>query len=59
MIIIASQLKSLLGIKYSTKGFIPLIWNTLIRIKETRVGDTVLGLACIVFLIALRVSDLH
>lgn len=56
MIIIASQLKSLLGIKYSTHGFIPLIWNVLIRLKETKWGDTLLGLVCIGFLLLLRVK---
>jgi solute carrier family 26 (sodium-independent sulfate anion transporter), member 11 len=56
LIIIGSQLKSLLGISYTAKDFFQTIVKLVTRITELRAGDSVLGVICIVFLLSLRVS---
>lgn len=55
VIIIASQLKSLLGLqKFKTKGFIDNITKLVSHLHETRLWDIVLGVVCIVSLLLLR-----
>ncbi|XP_069683415.1 sodium-independent sulfate anion transporter-like isoform X2 [Periplaneta americana] len=55
IIIIASQLKSLLGLrKFKTKGFVDNITKLTSHMYETRLWDTLLGVICIIFLLLLR-----
>lgn len=56
LIIVVSQLKSLLGIKYSAKNFYGFIVKLFEHLEEIQIGDTILGIICIVFLLSLRVS---
>ena len=59
LIIIASQMKSLLGIKYAAKNFYDFIVSLFDHLEEIQIGDTVLGIICIIFLLSLRVSSLR
>ncbi|CAH1996912.1 unnamed protein product [Acanthoscelides obtectus] len=54
VIIGASQLKSLLGLKIKANGFLDTMSKVLQNIHQTRTNDCVLGITCIVFLMALR-----
>ncbi|PSN48409.1 hypothetical protein C0J52_12089 [Blattella germanica] len=55
VIIIASQIKSLLGLrKFKTKGFVDNITKLTQHVHETRLWDTLLGVACIALLLTLR-----
>lgn len=54
IIIIGSQLKNLLGIKYESKGFFDSIVELCKRIGRTSLGDSTLGLIVILFLLGLR-----
>ncbi|CAO1390818.1 unnamed protein product [Diamesa tonsa] len=54
LIIIGAQMKSLLGIKYAAKGFFNTIIQLFKHITEAKLGDSLLGIAGIVFLIVLR-----
>lgn len=56
LIIIGAQLKNLLGINYSSKGFADSLYNLVINIGESKLWDGVLGLVCCVFLLLLRVT---
>lgn len=55
LIIIGAQMKSLLGIKYTAKGFLNTIIELFKHISEANAGDAMLGIAGIFFLIVLRV----
>lgn len=55
LIIIGAQLKNLLGISYSSKGFADSLYNLVINIGDCKLWDGVLGLVCCVFLLLLRV----
>ncbi|KAJ9585618.1 hypothetical protein L9F63_002588, partial [Diploptera punctata] len=61
IIIIASQLKYLFGLqKFKTKGFIDNVTKLLQHIHETKLWDTLLGIICILLLLALRkFKDIH
>ncbi|XP_055699169.1 sodium-independent sulfate anion transporter-like isoform X2 [Phlebotomus papatasi] len=54
LIIIASQLKGIFGITYSAKGFADYIIGLFGRLSEVKLGDSLLGLFCIIFLLSLR-----
>ncbi|CAH0563575.1 unnamed protein product [Brassicogethes aeneus] len=56
VIIGASQLKSLLGIKVSSSGFLDTISKVFQNLDKTRLSDALLGFGCIVILMLLRVS---
>lgn len=56
VIIAASQLKGLLGLKYTSKNFLDNMKQVYLHIHETRLADTLLGCGCIVILLLLRVS---
>lgn len=58
LIIIASQLKGLLGIKYSSTSFADTIHQLYLHIDQLKWGDTVLSICCISSLLLLRVSRL-
>lgn len=55
LIIIGAQLKNLLGISYSSKGFADSLYNLFIYIGDSQLWDGVLGLVCCIFLLLLRV----
>ncbi|KAK9881221.1 hypothetical protein WA026_015337 [Henosepilachna vigintioctopunctata] len=54
VIIATSQLKSLLGLKISSSGFLDTLMKVYQKINETRFTDLYLGIGCIVFLLLLR-----
>ncbi|XP_059610038.1 sodium-independent sulfate anion transporter-like [Phlebotomus argentipes] len=54
LIIISSQLKGILGIKYTAKGFADYIIGLFNRYSEIQLGDSLLGLCCIIALLSLR-----
>jgi len=54
---ITTQIKSLLGLKFSANGFIETWTAVFEHIAETRVWDAVMGFSCIVALLLLRVSE--
>ncbi|CAH0563579.1 unnamed protein product [Brassicogethes aeneus] len=54
VIIGASQLKSLLGIKVSSSGFLDTISKVFQNLDKTRLSDALLGFGCIVILMLLR-----
>lgn len=56
LIIIGAQMKSLLGIKYAAKGFLNTIIELFKHITEANLGDALLGVSGIVFLLVLRVG---
>lgn len=56
LIILSSQVKDIFGIAGSGSTFVQM-WKSIIsNIEGIRVGDTVLGFACIVILLLMRVS---
>lgn len=59
LIIIGAQMKSLLGLNYSTSKFSDAVMKLVQQITETKMGDAVLGFSCIVFLLILQyIKDL-
>lgn len=57
LIIIGAQLKNLLGIEYSSKGFADSVYMLLQRLEHSVYWDALLAVGCCVFLLALRVSS--
>lgn len=49
------QVKNILGLKDIPQSFFPQVYYTFQRIPEARIGDVVLGLCCLLFLIMLTV----
>jgi solute carrier family 26 (sodium-independent sulfate anion transporter), member 11 len=56
VIIIVSQLKSLLGLKFTSSTFVDNVTQVITNISNLRFGDTCLGLICIATLLVLRVG---
>lgn len=56
LIIIGAQLKNLLGIKYSSKGFADSLYELGKHAGDSKLWDGILGLSCCLFLLAFRVS---
>lgn len=56
VIIIGTQIKSLLGLNIGSHDFINTVYESFKHIANTKLGDGVLGLGCCLVLIALRVS---
>ncbi|XP_044758384.1 sodium-independent sulfate anion transporter-like isoform X2 [Coccinella septempunctata] len=54
VIIATSQLKSLLGLKISSSGFLDTITKVLQNLNKTRYTDCILGVSCILVLMFLR-----
>ncbi|KAG8306811.1 hypothetical protein J6590_038752 [Homalodisca vitripennis] len=54
VIIAVSQLKGLLGLKFSSSGFLDTLRQVVLNIHKARVLDSALGLSCICFLLLLR-----
>ncbi|XP_051015134.1 LOW QUALITY PROTEIN: sodium-independent sulfate anion transporter [Acomys russatus] len=53
------QIKNLLGLRNIPRQFFLQVYHTFLHIGETRVGDAVLGLACVVLLLVLKVTHKH
>ncbi|CAH1391158.1 unnamed protein product [Nezara viridula] len=59
VIIVVSQIKGLLGLSFTSEGFLPTLMKIVENIHETKFWDTTLGLVCIAILLLLRkVKDL-
>ncbi|XP_065341247.1 sodium-independent sulfate anion transporter-like [Cloeon dipterum] len=59
VIIIVSQLKGLLGLKFSSNSFLDNVTKVFKNLPNTRFGDTFLGFSCILALLLLRkIKDL-
>ncbi|XP_025835903.1 sodium-independent sulfate anion transporter-like [Agrilus planipennis] len=54
VIIIMAQLKGLLGIKYNSQGIIDWAYKLYLHINKITLGDSLLGIACMIFLIAFK-----
>ncbi|XP_023314418.1 sodium-independent sulfate anion transporter-like isoform X1 [Trichogramma pretiosum] len=54
IIIIGSQLKGLFGLKFQSKHFVDQITKIFTGLKDMRLGDTCLGISCIIVLLILR-----
>lgn len=55
VIVVTSQIRDLLGINVSGSSFLEDFRGIVKEIKNTRIWDTVLGIACIAILLALKV----
>lgn len=55
VIIAASQLKGLLGLKFESANFLDTLRKVITHLPEARLTDSVLGLSCITILLLLRV----
>lgn len=56
VLVIESQIKVLLGIKYLVPGLISSVRTLSSRINEAHMGDLIMGTCAIVFLLLLEVS---
>ncbi|CAH1396616.1 unnamed protein product [Nezara viridula] len=54
VIIVGSQLKGLMGIRFKSNGFLDNIYQLFANAHKLRWGDTILGVACIIILLILR-----
>uniref|UniRef100_A0A2K6ASS0 Sodium-independent sulfate anion transporter n=1 Tax=Macaca nemestrina TaxID=9545 RepID=A0A2K6ASS0_MACNE len=53
------QIKNLLGLQNIPRQFFLQVYHTFLRITETRVGDAVLGLVCMLLLLVLKLMRDH
>lgn len=58
LIIIASQIKGLMGIKYNSTNFANTIYRLFQELTQFKLADTLLSVLCIVFLLLLKVSTI-
>lgn len=56
VLVIESQIKVLLGIKYLVAGFIESLRTLSIKYEEANFGDLLMGIGAILFLISFEVS---
>lgn len=56
ILVIESQIKVMLGVKYLVSGFIGSVATLLPRLPETNVGDLLMGLFAVCFLLGVAVS---
>ncbi|XP_048519697.1 sodium-independent sulfate anion transporter [Dendroctonus ponderosae] len=54
IIIIISQLKGFLGISIKNNSTFPALQEVLSKVQEIKVGDTLLGVTCVVFLMGFK-----
>uniref|UniRef100_A0A8D8SWT0 Sodium-independent sulfate anion transporter n=1 Tax=Cacopsylla melanoneura TaxID=428564 RepID=A0A8D8SWT0_9HEMI len=54
LIIAVSQLKGLLGLRFSSSGFLDCCRKVASHLHEARAADTILGVSCIVVLLLMR-----
>ncbi len=55
IVVIVSQLKDLLGLRQAPRSFFERLRHLFDNMKDIRLGDTILGLACLSFLVSLHV----
>ncbi|KAM5272727.1 sodium-independent sulfate anion transporter [Ctenodactylus gundi] len=53
------QVKNLLGLQNVPRQFFQQVYHTFLHIGDTRVGDAVLGLACVALLVVLKLMRNH
>ncbi|XP_032032551.1 sodium-independent sulfate anion transporter [Hylobates moloch] len=53
------QIKNLLGLQNIPRQFFLQVYHTFLRIAETRVGDAILGLVCMLLLLVLKLMRDH
>uniref|UniRef100_A0A2K6Q675 Sodium-independent sulfate anion transporter n=1 Tax=Rhinopithecus roxellana TaxID=61622 RepID=A0A2K6Q675_RHIRO len=53
------QIKNLLGLQNIPRQFFLQVYHTFLRIPETRVGDAILGLVCMLLLLVLKLMRDH
>lgn len=56
LIIVTSQMKDILGIQATGTTFLEMWISLFTEMKNTRLWDTILGVACIIILLVMRVS---
>lgn len=56
LLIITSQIKDILGIRGGGTTFPQMVEKLLSNITDTRLGDSALGVICIIVLLLMRVS---
>ncbi|KAH8417090.1 hypothetical protein KR222_002956 [Zaprionus bogoriensis] len=54
LIVLSSQVQSVLGIKANGNTFVEIWKQVFLRIHEARASDTILGITCIIVLLAMR-----
>ncbi|KAL0278308.1 UNVERIFIED_CONTAM: hypothetical protein PYX00_000163 [Menopon gallinae] len=54
VIIAVSQVKGLLGLKFTSSGFVDTVKQIVTNIPNTRLNDSLLGFSCIVILLLMR-----
>ncbi|KAK2706836.1 sodium-independent sulfate anion transporter-like isoform X1 [Artemia franciscana] len=54
LIISSTQLKSLFGLSYKSEGFLNTLIQFFTHVKEYRMADTIMGVACLIFLFSMR-----
>lgn len=55
IIIILTQIKGILGLKFKNQGNIDLIRQLFVHFSEIKKADALLGLGCIIFLCGIKV----
>lgn len=56
ILVVESQIKVILGIKYLVPGFVNSLQKLFLNLDQARVGDAVMGVCSIIFLICLKVN---
>lgn len=60
IIILVAQLKSLFGLHFKSLGFTDNVRQLIYHFLSLRIGDTILGVSCIIFLLSMRhLKDLN
>ena len=59
LLIIVAQTKNLLGIKFKAKNLPLTILSLFKNINQIKVGDTLLGIGAIIFLMTMKVISSH
>lgn len=58
IVIATSQVKDILGLKFTAGKFLEVWEEVFIHVSETRKWDAVLGISCMIILLLLRVRSL-
>ncbi|KAK9500658.1 hypothetical protein O3M35_001883 [Rhynocoris fuscipes] len=54
IIIVVAQLKGLFGLYFKSLGFVDNVMQVFNNLSQLRLGDTILGISCIIFLLLMR-----
>lgn len=57
IIIILTQIKGILGLKFKNQGIIDLIKQLFVHISDVKKADAILGLCCVLFLCVIKVLN--